>query len=520
MKKAYHKAVLLYHPDKIQATTANGEEDRVVFLKIQEAYNTLTNETKRRAYDSQLDFDDSIPTEKEIEKALKKGCAGFCALYDPVFRRNARFAAVKPVPTIGDENTSIEEVNEFYSYWVNFDSWRDFSMVEPEHNPDNASCREEKRFMVKENEKNSKKLKKAEMARITALVTGAMDHDPRLAAARNELKRKKEAAREAREEETRKRQEEEEKARKWAEESELAARELAKSSKADKDKLKKLQSKARNTMKKLLQKVNEQSESTSSDNTSNEYGPISEADFNFIRDHLDLEQLTCINDAFGGEIAIKNNELFLPTEGMSTLTRLLEEAKKQQMEALEEERRAKEASQRDQQLNANVTADRKKKGLDREWTKDELSMLAKGMAKYPPGRRQRWAEIAKYLNDQLKPVFKFGEDECMRAVHNVEAGGMAPPKAGSSVANGISTPPPPPSLGSPTVSPVSSATEWSQEQQRQLEDGLKKYPAAGMNADERWDKIAEGVPGKTAADCLARFNFLRKDVKSKRGGKA
>ena len=205
---------------------------------------------------------------------------------------------------------------------------------------------------------------------------------------------------------------------------------------------------------------------------------------------------------------------------MSTLTRLLEEAKKQQMEALEEERRAKEASQRDQQLNANVTADRKKKGLDREWTKDELSMLAKGMAKYPPGRRQRWAEIAKYLNDQLKPVFKFGEDECMRAVHNVEAGGMAPPKAGSGVANGISTPPPPPSLGSPTVSPVSSATEWSQEQQRQLEDGLKKYPAAGMSADERWDKIAEGVSGKTAADCLARFNFLRKDVKSKRGGKA
>ena len=72
IKKAYHKAVLAYHPDKQPFKTADGKEDRTVFLKIQEAYNVLSYESKRRAYDSQMPFDDSIPTEAQVEKALSK----------------------------------------------------------------------------------------------------------------------------------------------------------------------------------------------------------------------------------------------------------------------------------------------------------------------------------------------------------------------------------------------------------------------------------------------------------------
>ena len=36
IKKAYHKAVLHYHPDKAPFTTDDGKDDRSVFLKIQE----------------------------------------------------------------------------------------------------------------------------------------------------------------------------------------------------------------------------------------------------------------------------------------------------------------------------------------------------------------------------------------------------------------------------------------------------------------------------------------------------
>ena len=58
----------MYHPDKAQFRTADGKEDRSVFLKIQEAFNVLSNEQKRRAYDSQLPFDESIPSEEKVTK--------------------------------------------------------------------------------------------------------------------------------------------------------------------------------------------------------------------------------------------------------------------------------------------------------------------------------------------------------------------------------------------------------------------------------------------------------------------
>ena len=40
--------MLVYHPDKAQHKSADGKkEDRSVFLKVQEAFNVLSNETKR-----------------------------------------------------------------------------------------------------------------------------------------------------------------------------------------------------------------------------------------------------------------------------------------------------------------------------------------------------------------------------------------------------------------------------------------------------------------------------------------
>ena len=98
IKRAYHKAVLLYHPDKQCYYDESGEEDRSVFLKIQLAYNTLTSQDKRRAYDSQLPFDENIPSDDFVAKALEKGPEKYLRVYDRVFKRNARFAVKKPVP--------------------------------------------------------------------------------------------------------------------------------------------------------------------------------------------------------------------------------------------------------------------------------------------------------------------------------------------------------------------------------------------------------------------------------------
>lgn len=403
MKKCYHKAVLLYHPDKKQLKSSDPEEDRQVFLKIQEAYNTLTNETKRRAYDSQLDFDESSPTSKDDQKALKKGTAGFIALYDPVFRRNARFAIRKPVPSIGDEKTPIDKVYEFYDYWIKFDSWRDFSRVGVEHKPDNAGSRDERRWMIQENDRIAKKNKKKEMARITDLVMHAMEIDPRIVADKDAKKKEKEAVKMAREAESRRKEDELEAARKFFEQEELEAAERAKNSKVEKEKLKKLQSKGRNILRKLVRAAGEA--------TSN---VMSEDDMEKLCSSLELTDLNTVNDSMGGEPATKNPELLI-VAGYDLALKYLTDSKKSEEQLQEEAKLARDEQRAAQEARQK---DDKKRPAEHFTTVDEMSMLSKAVAKFPAGTRNRWMTICTFLNEQLKPATNYVEDECIRAAHN------------------------------------------------------------------------------------------------------
>ncbi|EGB10067.1 hypothetical protein AURANDRAFT_6669, partial [Aureococcus anophagefferens] len=181
VKRAYHKALLIYHPDKAGAD-ANGKkkakEGDAVFLAVQKAYDILSDKTKRRAYDSTNAFDETIPSGKE---ASEQGEAfDFFATYGPVFASNARFAEKLPAPELGGADALEADVDAFYAYWVRFESWRDFGLEAREHDPDAAEDRYEKRWMAKENEKLAKKRKREEMNRIVSLVDRARANDPRL----------------------------------------------------------------------------------------------------------------------------------------------------------------------------------------------------------------------------------------------------------------------------------------------------------------------------------------------------
>lgn len=55
---------------------------------------------------------------------------------------------------------------------------------------------------------------------------------------------------------------------------------------------------------------------------------------------------------------------------------------------------------------------------------------------------------------------------------------------------------------------------WSQEQQKLLETAIVKYPKTTVG--DRWQKIANTVPGKTKEECLARYKYLVQKVKEQK----
>lgn len=55
---------------------------------------------------------------------------------------------------------------------------------------------------------------------------------------------------------------------------------------------------------------------------------------------------------------------------------------------------------------------------------------------------------------------------------------------------------------------------WSQDQQKLLETAIVKYPKT--TAGDRWQKIANTVPGKTKEECLSRYKYLVQKVKEQK----
>jgi len=167
IRRNYRAMLLRYHPDKTGVS-----DDDPHFLMIQEAYDTLSDPEKKRGFDSQYEFDESFPSSKS------SGGENFFKAWGPVFKRNGRFSLIKPVPELGDIDSPGSHVNAFWSFWRSFKSWRDFSSQD-EHQINAGDAREDKRWMMQENQQNRRKLKKKEMRRITEMVELAFKLDPR-----------------------------------------------------------------------------------------------------------------------------------------------------------------------------------------------------------------------------------------------------------------------------------------------------------------------------------------------------
>ena len=79
------------------------------------AYETLSDPKKKRAYDSQGPFDDSIPSADSAKKP-----EDFYSIFGEAFDRNARWSSRGGVPGLGDDKTPVEQVQRFYNFWFEF----------------------------------------------------------------------------------------------------------------------------------------------------------------------------------------------------------------------------------------------------------------------------------------------------------------------------------------------------------------------------------------------------------------
>ena len=105
IKLAHRRKVLRHHPDK-KAASGDADENDSFFKCIQKATEILLDPVRRRQFDS-VDQAADVPPPKN-----KKG--NFFKLWNPVFESEARFSKILPVPKLGNENSTKEEVETFW----------------------------------------------------------------------------------------------------------------------------------------------------------------------------------------------------------------------------------------------------------------------------------------------------------------------------------------------------------------------------------------------------------------------
>ena len=520
IKKGYHKLLLVHHPDK----TGRGETDPV-FMIIQDSFNTLSNENRRRAYDSTCDFDDKIPAELQKFATEQK----FFDTFADVFVRNARFSETKPVPMLGTNDTPWDEVAAFYDFWFKFDSWRDFSS-QCEHDVESADDRHERRYFEKENATHLKKMKKQEYNRLEKLVERAQKYDPR-------VKREREREKNAKGEKKRLREEAANaeanavKAAKEAKEAEeaaaaAAAKGNAKEEKAKRDALKKAMRRARKGLEKLVFAANKALAENDLES------PVDLDEFVWFIEHesTSMDQLNALSGTFGeGEEAMANAEAG-GDAAQDCLSHVAQAAKdaKGNVNASAEEKLALLEQRKKDAADAKAAA-KAALAQQKAWTPEETDFFLKCLKKFPGGTRSRWTVVAEYHSTQLNLEPPRSMKECLQKSTELQLAlnaGVRPNVGanfqktgdgrtketdleGKAAADA--------KLKADAGAQKPKADEWTGKQQKQFEAALAANPAS-MAAKERWSMIASVVEGKNMKQCVARFKEIRAALDAKKKG--
>ncbi|KAL0820769.1 hypothetical protein ABMA28_006588 [Loxostege sticticalis] len=519
IKRAYRQKVLKHHPDKRKGKGEEIRSDDDYFTCITKAYETLGTPVKRRSYDSvDPQVDDSLPTSTEIKKE------GFYKAFGKYFEGNARWSEKRNVPLLGDDNSPREQVERFYAFWYEFESWREFSYLDEEEKEKGAD-REERRWIEKQNKAARAKLKKEEMARIRSLVDLAYANDPRIQRFKQEDKDKKLAAKRARQDAVQAKKAEEERllkeaqaAKQKAEEAERARIEAAR---AERDQMKKNLRKERKALRDLCKSNNYYAQDD--DETVAHMAAVEKI--------CEMMKVVELQDLMK-DLESKGRDAFLNTiretdEKLEAERRALFETKK-----VDEQKAKKDSS-----IKAPI-----------EWTPEMTQLLIKAVNLFPAGTNQRWEVVANFLNQHstftdekrftAKDVLNKAKDlqssdfsksslkkaaneeaydqfekERKKVSNHVDDSGISKSDSGGKLVNGTSKP----KIAEEQTKPEKEGTKedraWTKTEQELLEQAIKTFP---VSTPERWEKIADCIPNRTKKDCMKRYKELVELVKAKK----
>lgn len=529
IKVAYRKMVLKHHPDKRKALGEEIRPDDDYFTCITMAYETLGNPIKRRSYDSvDPEFDDSLPTAGEIKKDFYKTLKYY-------FDLNSRWSEKRNVPSLGGPDARREDVENFYSFWYDFKSWREYS-YEDEEDKDKCTDRDERRYVDKLNKAERIRKKKEEMARIRQLVDLSYNTDPRIAKFKQEDKEKKLALKRAKQTAAQAKKEEEERILREA----LEAKEKAEAAERARIEAKRIereaQKKAIKREKKLFRDTCKSNNYFSNDNDENLTHMMAVEKICETLNLLELEELNKSLEKEGRNAfikALKESEARIEAEKQA----ILESVTQKQIEQA-----------KNQSIKQNA-----------EWTHDNIQLLIKAVNLFPAGTNQRWEVVANFINqhgtfkeNSLKFNSKmvlakakdlqntdFSKNNLKEAANKQAFDNFRKEKKtvvtvdDSEITKNLDTMNKEQSKkmkNSKNTEAVDKVAQknltngnafpenpWTSAEQQLLEQALKTYPST---TPERWDKIAECIPNRSKKECMKRYKELVEIIKAKKAAQA
>ena len=461
IRNAYRRRVLKHHPDKKE-----NKDDDAFFKCIQKSFEILSDPVKRKQFESvDPEFDDSVPDVADVQK-------DFFGTFSKVFKANGVYSTVQPVPELGDLESSKAEVEKFYDFWYNFNSWRSFEFLDEEET-ENAENRMDKRWLDRKNRAARAKRKTEDNARITKIVDLAMKMDPRIQMFKDQEKAAKLAKKKsltAKATPQKKSQESNAAQQKEAEAKAAAAE------KEQRDIKKKQKEKQKSDIRKQKKAIRA---------AFSEFGSFADAKASVEQQTIKLEEM-------------------LSSLGLEELIDL-----SRKFEKKETARTAFFSASKDEQESNDVTSQMETKENSKnecnvpEWDVKEIQLLIKAVNQFPGGTQDRWEVIASYVADHSGLPLRSTSD-CIARSKNLTA------DIGSTLQQTEVKKDPRINDSDPTV--ICREGIWTEQDQILLEKGLRENPSS---VSDRWQKIAAIVVTKNAQQCQERFKFIAAQLKKK-----